>query len=393
MPVGIIKLKLGKCLSARTAAAHRQLAEAARAANRCRIAACRAWEDRALAAGTPPADKKECREWVNRTLEGLYPAARAGAREFASGPASVCAQEVRDWLLSNVPYDHDGRARWRWQAVLANEISRPTFRARDIPVRGADADLEYTDSRCTFALPVWSKESGFACRRLRFRLEVGKLSAGHRKLLADVAAGRQKLRDSSLGERDGKWYLLLAYEVPTLRHVVDEGASITLLPADADCTRPFVAVLPDGRRWTLGDGLPLERERLRLEARRKGIQYRYRDGQGSGHGRGRAYAALRPQARSWTDMQRRFSWNLIADLMRLCVIHRVGAVLYREPTMPVRTVSWFAQRGMPFDWTQLAAKLQHRCNTRGVELTVSRLPMREYRPKAQEVTAAPVGAT
>lgn len=383
MPVGTIKIKFGKCLTGRNKTFHRDLREAARQANKCRIAAFMGWEDRARKA--LPKDKKEVLALAKET----YKDARSGGRNLAAGPASVCAQEVIDWLTSNVPYNHEGDARWRWQAVLDYEINRPTWRSLEIPVRAGDVRKRFvwTDDRCTLAFPLFSTDSGRANRSPTVRLEVGKFSRGTRRLLREIADGKRKLRDSSIQERDGKWYFVMAYDVPTVVHAWDDSVTLTLLPSPPDATRPFVCILPDGRKWWLGDGLPLEREYQRVVARRKAIQYRYRNGQGAGHGRERFYQATRPDSRAWTDMQRLFSWNLIADLVRLCERHGAGSLLYREPTMPVRQHCWFSQRGMPFDWSGLNGKLTHASKKHGFGLAVSRIGMKEYRADEEEVKA------
>lgn len=318
----------------------------------------------------------------------LYEVATRTAVNLSATVASSCVQEVVDRLKSNTPYNHDGDARWNWQAILNAEVSLPTWRGGTIPSPKQTATFTYNDHECTLRFPLLSKSSGYATISPTVRLEVGDMSAGHRRLLQRIASGEIRMADSNICERDGKWYFNLCYTVPTVVSGLDTERVLTVYPTLPDEKWPFVVTWPtegtETARWYIGKAKPIVADYRRVVARRRAIRYRYSDGTGSGHGKQRWYQTIKPMARYVVDMQARFEKLTCSDIVKLALREKCGTILYREPTMPVRDNSWWAKQDVPFNWTSFDARLRHAVTKAGLQYEVERIRMGEWRPKEQK---------
>jgi hypothetical protein len=331
---------------------------------------------------SPPKDPPFApRQFLSREL---YRVAVAAAPKLAANLASSCVQEVVARLKANTPYDHEGAARWVWQAVLASEVSLPTWRGGTIPAPRANMVLTYDDHQCTLRFALLSKASGYTTLSPTVRLDAGDLSAGNRRLLRKLADGTIRLADSTICERKGKWFVNLVYSLPATGSGLSVDRVLTLLPSLPDDRWPFCLTWQDGedqRRWLIGNGKPLVAEYRRVQARRRALRFRYRDGAGSGHGKGRFFRALRPISRAVQDMQSRFEKQTASDIVKMALREECGAVVYREPTMPVREKCWFASQDMPFNWTSFLGRLKFRAEKAGLQFSVTRIGMGEWNPK------------
>ena len=102
----------------------------------------------------------------------LYAVATAAAPNLAGILASCCVREVIQLLKANTPYDHDGDARWVWQAILGHEVSLPKWRKGRIPLPARSLRLTYDDHQCTLRFPLLSKASGYSTLSPTVRLDV-----------------------------------------------------------------------------------------------------------------------------------------------------------------------------------------------------------------------------
>jgi len=325
------------------------------------------------------------REFLSRELYGI---AVAAAGNLNTSVASSCVQEVTSRLKANTPYNHDGEARWAWQAILSSEVSLPTWRGGRIPMPRSVAKLIYTDDVCTIRFPLLSKKSGYKLKLLSpvVRLDAADLKRGNRRILRRLASGDLRMADSQIVERKGKWYVQFCYDVPVCAVDLPTSRVLTILPSLPDDRRPFTCrwIVEEDQReiyWGLGNGRPLVAEYRRVAARRRALRNRYKDGCGSGHGKKRWYKTIRPMSRYVIDMCSRFTKQTVADIISLAIRERCGSILYREPTMPVRDNSWFAAPDVPFDWTNFETRLAFKCEVAGIEYDKIRVGMGEWRPK------------
>lgn len=331
----------------------------------------------------PPKDPPFApREFLSREL---YHVATHAAPALNTNLASSCVQEVIARLRANTPYNHDGDARFVWQAILDSEVSLPTWRGGRIPVPRKDAKLIYTDDEAAIRFPLLSKQSGYKQLSLLVRLHASDLKTGNRRILQRMARGELRMADSQIVERKGAWYAQLCYEVPVRAVGLPVDRVLVLALSLPDDRRPFVCrwTTEDAREitWGIGNGLPLVKDYRRVQARRRALRDRYSDGCGSGHGRQRWYKTIKPMSRYVVDMCSRFTKQTIADVISLAIRERCGSILYREPTMPVRDHCWFAAQDVPMDWTSFESRMSYKCEVAGIEYDKQRIGMAEWRPK------------
>jgi len=334
----------------------------------------------------PPSDPKYApREFMSREL---YDVATKAAPNIAGTVASSCVQEVGARLKANTPYNHEGKARWVWQAILDSEVSLPTWRGGRIPCPRSGLVITYTEDRCEARIPLLSKKSGYARISPTVRLLASDLKAGNRRILKAMADGTKRYADSQIVEKKGRWFLQLVYDVPVNAVDLPTENVLTLMPTLPDDKWPFVMHWTnqegEERRWFIGYAKPLIAEYRRIETRRRSIRYRYKDGAGSGHGKQRWYQNIKPMSRAVSDMGSRFQKLTIADIIKFAIRENCGSVMYREPTMPVRDNSWFTKQDVPFEWTQFQARLSFSCEKAGLQYDTKRIGMGEWRPKQEK---------
>lgn len=396
----VINLKLGACLTAPTKRNRTDLAEVATELNLARNAAVRhfvRWRE----------DHPDWQGKGKRLIENeneMYHAARAAAPNVNSKIVSSACQDVRKYLTGNVPYDHTGSARWRWQAILRFEINACSFRSQCIPAPcqdsvfcyGGDVTRELSrnvheriagcgSDSAVVRFPLYSREAGRSVVDAVCRVEVRQLSRGNRKLLKRIARGEVRMCDSKVVlSRRGDWEFQLVYAAEGAVQVCDPLRIATLVPG---MDSPFALMLPGGEK-PIGRGWILENERKQVVGRRRAMQHRSRHGAGSGHGKAHFFGKVRPLSRRWNDFADTWAKEVAAHVIDRCIADDCGTLLYREPTKPVREVTWFSKHGIPFDWTRFASVLTNAASKSGVVFPSpntkdnKRLTMAEWRERA-----------
>lgn len=312
----------------------------------------------------------------------------------ASSIVACCMSRELKALNSAMPYNHTGKARKRWQALLLHEANPPSCKAGIIPLHNRTIRLCYAgdmfgsvrgpvaskleafgQSSFVVALQLFSRTSGRPLNNF-VRAEVRQLPAGKRKVLRFIARGDEwKVRDSLLvfKEKEQKWFLQLTYKRPYDDLGLNSEKIATLQLADKDAEQPFVITLGEGEpTWNLGFRI-LEREYNNLNLRRRHLRTKYRvAGSGRrGHGRERVEYRLRKVTHKAHDLMERFTDCLVADAMKFCVRNDAGTIDYREPALQARTRTWFAKRRIQYDWTTLLAKLKQKCTLHKIALLVN----------------------
>lgn len=327
------------------------------------------------------------REFLSREL---YAVASGAAASLNTSLASSCVQDVVSRLKANVPYNHDGTARWVWQAILSSEVSLPTWRGGKIPAPRSVVKFGYTEDECWVQFPLLSRSSGYRTLSPKVRLHAADLSAGNRRLLRKLVSGESRLADSQLYEKKGKWYFQACYELPTPEELKSERVLI-LEVGRPESDYPFRLRWTDSdgkeRDWTAGKAKPLIAEYRRVQARRRAIRWRYRDGAGSGHGRQRWAKAIKPMERAVRDMCGRWQKQFVSDVIKHAIKEGCGAILYREPTMPLREKALFAAQDVPFDWTSFLGRLRFKAEAKGIKFDVTRMGVKEWRGDEAEKPA------
>lgn len=412
--IQVLQIKLGCCLSGPTRRFYQDLDRIAKDANRARISICENWkawkrehsdwepEQRRDRKGDPKFDDKgnpvmESEMISQDAWNELYHAARGIVPHLSSSIVADCWNQVGKRLRQSTAWDHRGEADYVWQAILANETASPSYRGICIPAMRSESVLGYdgmlsksglsktelfSRSGCVFQFPMFSLVSGRAVRHGIVRLLIGKKSRGHRRIIRDIAARKLPLRDSLLVKKGKNWFLNLTYKHPGFPVALNKDRVAALMMNDPSQASPFLLRLPEGSRpYYLGCGKVFEAEHLRIQMRRRVIRARYRDGSKRGRGKKKFFAGLRPYERSFRDLQDRIQKLVIADIVRLMIQHDCASITYREPTMPVREFSWFAARGIPFNWSVFNARLKFKLAHHGIKFPKrwDRMRMAEYR--------------
>lgn len=401
MPTGVFpNLKLGGPLQMPKKRLALLLAQSRHDCNVVRNAVATAWYvwRRENPQWTPgEKDSKLCpRNMLNREL---YHIGCNAAPNLSTKIVSRCVRDVVSKLKANVPYNHDGDARWFWQAVLSNEVSLPTWRKGRIPVPLQDMVIGYdgivlpgakkpnrsmvtraAESGCAIRFALLSRASGYSVMSPIVRLKVKDFTVGQRRLLRRMVADEVHIGDSQIIEKDGEWFVQLVYDVPVKASGFSEDKVLTVLPAQPEDKWPFELRWGDESRWYIGNGRGYGTEYQRIQARRRAIRHRYKSDSGKGHGKQRAYKSLQPMTRAVQDLAGRFQKQTISDVVKLALREQCGTLVYREPSKPIRNRAWFSKKhDAPFDWTEFEARLRFKCEQHGIKYVKERILWKEWR--------------
>lgn len=340
----------------------------------------------------------------------LYDRGRELAPHVSSRLISMAAAEVLSNLKTDVQHQHDGRYRFRWQAMLSYEEGcKLGFHARTIPVPNNDSCFCYVGratskskeaekwgaSGAVLEFPLFSKASSREITCPIVTLNVGSQSPGNRKVLAKIASKEWKFSDSKIVRKEVRkgnkfvmqWQIQLTYKQPSQSLGLNKNRVAVIWPHFKESKQPFSIECEDGsaRPWFCGHGGWIAREYENLEVRRKTLRGRYKVSSSGmkGHGRNRFEMRLKPWARKTHNIQRHFTWQLINEFVKFCKANDCGKVIYREPWTGIRPKLWLAQQhvAVPYDWTSLVTDLKHKLRFYGIEVEVQSVNGVEIRKK------------
>ena len=420
---GVLKLSLGRCRTAHTKRMLQDLDAMALDCLRARNASVRAWmrwswdnpdylpdpifkkdgtiltrKGRPMVKNFPLPEKMEIPGHGEKSgTMLLYYAAGFAAPQVAAKIISSCASEVYDGLKTQTPYNHTGEAHYRWQAIRAYEVSPDSYHALEIPVPNQDAKLSWDDHGCVLSFPLFSKKAGrknlsyavnLEARQLESRegRQVGRpLSPGQKDILRRVTAGEWKMADSTLLKKNGRWFFHLTYTQPQLQLGLPKDRVAVLETLRADAGIPF-AVSCGNDLWKLGHVAAFKAESQRVEHRRTVLKDRYKDSAASGvkgHGRGRFYARMKPRTRKFANHVNEFMNKIVAELVKFCVTKHCGTLHYREPSLNLRGMGWFAKNDLPMDWTGFLNRVRAKMHLHGIELIVEVESIAEWKARTK----------
>lgn len=400
MATAVLELKLGSCLSMRDKSFRAAMLTKARECNLIRNAVLRYWlrwrednpdwepQQRRTRDGSPKVNAKgkpvlEHAAFSQDVLKEMYGYARDIAPNVAAKVAAQCWSEVQSDLKDRVPYHHEGESRYVWQALISHERNAASYQSKVIPVPNQDTTVTYDESQCTLSFPLFSKHAGYSSTKVTVRLRVSSLPRGKREIVRAIAEGRAKLSDSTLVQKRGAWFFMLCHAVRKEKHdATPDTTAVLTCSHDMDSHQPWRLAFDGGSTWKIGDGAVLAASHETVEGRRQSLRYRYKFGNGAGHGRKRFYDKLRPNQRSYRDVQDMFIKMAVSDIVKGCLRFKQETLLYREPTKPLREKTWFGVKSIPMNWVKFLSHLKHKCEQKGVVLTVERMPMSEW--KAEE---------
>ena len=340
--------------------------------------------------------------------DSLYSTAKRIAPQIAGKLLSSLVQEVKDDLSAKMPWSHDGQARRKYEAIVNCEISRQTYRQPLIPVPSQDIVIAWNgalsrklteksrvkqhilaaggNGQCVVRFPIFSRESGRKQQSIICRVEVRQLDKRRRSkrsersrsaILRRIVAGEWPLRDSHLVYKRKAWFLQIVTVLPQRMAKLNQGVVADLMPCPLQRWRPFRLTCGEDM-LDVGHAQHYAHEYARLVKRRKTLQARYKTGMAKGHGKQHFFRTFTRWERATRDMQSVYLWRLANAAADYCVQHEAGKLVWREPSLGLRKQDWFSMHGVPLDWTDLRAKLEHVCGRIGIELFVERMQLKEY---------------
>lgn len=300
----------------------------------------------------------------------LYHAMTAVADSVNTNVISALAAEVNTALGTKVDWrkQGEGKTRKRANAILDYEDRPPFYTSLQIPILRSQSAVIIEEGAARVEAKVIKGEV------LTLPLSVRGMTAGQLAILQSLASGERRQPDSKLMYKSQKnaWYLHVPIQFETERRSDIEVEVYPVLGRpEGRANDNFLRVhLPDGKRWTVGHGAYLLAQTARLIGLRKQIGWRYARGEGAGHGRQKIDAAVRKRRKQQQDIVKEVCNRAVTDVLRQCDRCGAGVIVYRRPSLPLRTRSWFAAVGLDWDWTSFESRLKNVAARRGVELVV-----------------------
>lgn len=280
----------------------------------------------------------------------------------------------------------DGKPKKRMDAIVAYEDRPPWFTGTEIPVANKYAKVELGDE---LHLTVNNLVKPY--EPLRLQLSLKGVPPSIKKRIRRVLSGELKFSDSRLLKKGEKW--IWFWPISEEKPGVFSDRELILTPQFNEAKtrqsdKPFFTTSPDGRIWWLGDGRMIVAVTLRLIGLRKAIGYLKKNGlMASGHGRGKVDIAIRKRRTQERHMRHEFRHKLINDIIKQCIRHQCGTIIYREPTGPAKDKCWFERIELDFDWTSFLGDLKNSAARRGIAVTVKKLKIAEVLEVLEEVAA------
>ena len=354
----------------------------------------------------------------------MYAAAAKVMPHAAGKIRSAASQSVQDRLRTKTPWNHPGKGRFVWQAILRHETAIPSWGMnREIPLprqdmlfgydgkavaqitgggrpilstaRGREADvLRAAQHGCVVGFPLLADGCGYTVTSPIVRLEMSELSEGEKAILRKMAAGTLRISDSQLVEdKKDKWFLHLCYDRIPKASNLPRNRIMTIQPSLPGDMMPFLASWTseetgEKAKWFLGKAQPYIAGYQRLVSRRRTIQQGYKTGTGRGKGRRRFHKAVSVLARQIPAIQVTFRKLTVADIIKKAIRERCGKIIYREPDMYIRERSWFTVPDVPFAWTDFESRLRTHAAAICLEYEKARIGYKEWMPPERRKKAS-----
>jgi hypothetical protein len=341
---------------------------------------------------------------ISQAMErDLYTHARRVTPELFSKIVARCCTAAVQTLKFNVPYNHQGKAKKIWQALLLHETQLNDYNkprsGRSIPISNQETYIyyagacnrhgvgieqrirEFAGNSVAIRFALWSRASGRSQIDVIARVAVGKMRQGHRRILRQIAAGEIKACDSLVVEDNGKWYVHLVYELTPAQSTADPNRKAVLTMGTENALTLSFPDNADGkpsRPWRIGNDEYLRVQLTRLISRRKAIEFGTRFGQNRGHGRRPIVAIQTRNTRQQRHQMKAYRGNVVADIIKACQRNNCGTLVYREPTLPLRKRSWFATEGIDFNWRDLDSDLAYKSERNGLQYKTERMRTAEW---------------
>lgn len=334
---------------------------------------------------------------------GMIACGRSVVPDIASSiVASALFKEINEHLQARMPYNHHGRERFRWSAILKHEVQATTFRNISIPVKkdgnflcwnglifpnpkskAAVANLEKQKSQLVLRVTLFSKSQKHGCQHM-LHLRPGRLDGKRsgftprqKQQLFKIMSGEDgyKWCDSEIVQEDGKWFFHLVYKQPVRNWDLNstKAATLTWHDKDSGSEYPLSINAPGAEKpWTLGENnfyaarLKHFNDLKRQIRRAHSLKVQERNGRG----RQRFQQRIRPINDSITKAQIYTRNGVICDAIRYCINNRCGVLRFCPPNAGEKSKTWFSKHELDWAWEKFAIDLESRCMRNGIRLAI-----------------------
>jgi len=330
----------------------------------------------------------------------LYNIGRKCAPLLASGiVAYATSQEItgKKQLNKRMPRDHFRRGKkgfYFWQAMLLNEVQRPTYDGNSIPLIEQGTSLHYDEEHNHIAMTLLSREAGRTKCQMKWRFEARQMTTGQKAILRRISTGDWRILTSTLVYHDPKkrsrfnpnqkikhfngkkkkaknkirphhgWFVHVVYDRPRKNLGLSrDRVAVLTLQDDKDAQNPFKIQCEGCPPWFSGQGQFLKAQYKKINDKRLFLRKTYRiAGSGQrGHGRERIESVIRPGTRQLQRLSNKLLEQVVAHVFDYCVRNNCGVVEWREPKGEFqRGRSWYHANRLQMDFTGFRSKLVHK---------------------------------
>ncbi|MCC7334414.1 MAG: hypothetical protein IT422_04940 [Pirellulaceae bacterium] len=263
-----------------------------------------------------------------------------------------------------------------WVSILFANESLPSFtRPQPIPFDKDNARLSVVDGEIKLQTRLERNEDDGKSFVDTFTLLLNKKKARNSRVVANkIVSGEYAWKGSNLMYDRGKWYALLAYEMPVRERVgLDANKTLFVRPGTKN---PWRVKIGYEESWMFGgNGSHVEYARravIRERAQRK-EHYRWAGSSQKGRGGHRARSVWTKLSSRWKDFSKRYNHEVTRQIVRLAVSRGCGRVVYFQPKDSQREGRYLSTAGndghsaMFWDYFQFGSLLASKCETEGIE--------------------------
>ena len=299
-------------------------------------------------------------------------AGRAVAKDVYLDYLGCMVKEIKTIVTAKMPWNGTAKAKRKCEAILNFEISLPTFRGVQIPVKNRTLVIaedgvnihgeskllpqiiEHSRKlsamngrrRLVVSLPVYNN------RRPKQVFELAVHDGFEANIIDSIKSGKCKIGDSKLVQKDDHWELHMSYgsnlHIEVAEEDADRMAYLVALNQSADF--PFALVIPAASGYAIRPvGGKAYRDAIKViltcekEGRTRGYYYS-RYGFGAGHGRKRSACVVNRLYQKSRGLRMNLLKSLVSNVLRTVIQNRCGCLTYIEPTLPSRKISWFSKQ-------------------------------------------------
>lgn len=205
----------------------------------------------------------------------------------------------------------------------------------------------------------------------------GRKALSQAKIMQRICDGTYKFCGSNLYYKDGKWFGLISFEIPSdVEKIVSDETAI-LRPA---FDHPWTLKIGKAKMWRGGNGRYVAARRHQLLTDRWSRQegYRHAGSANKGHGRNRALGPIWHLSDAWKNFVKTCNHTLTRDVVRDCVDRGIGTLIYIQPAGLKRDTRFLAKAGKVqgrvdstgWDWHQVANMLAYKCEEAGIQFEI-----------------------